>query len=183
MPPRQGDSRWKRDKPHTHRRGAPEQVSAVGSKPPLACSPMTPHGSTAKGCSLTKPPPPTCCSSPCARAKPSSPPHPLPRPGPRPIPVPLGKPEHHHRRLRLQGAPVPLRGSLRLRARATQTGRPPRWPADRSCALQKPRWPTPHGVGGISVAGAWLPLFARKHRQQHQPGWACSRRPDHDEQL
>jgi hypothetical protein len=52
------------------------------------------------------------------------------RPGPGPVPVPLGEPEHHHRRLPhraanhpprgagFKGAAVPLRGSLRLRARA-----------------------------------------------------------------
>ena len=42
----------------------------------MACSAPNPPGSTAKACSLTKAAPPTCCSSPCAKAKPSSPPPP-----------------------------------------------------------------------------------------------------------
>jgi hypothetical protein len=37
-------------------------------------TPPNPLGSTAKACSGTNPAPPTCCSSPCAKAKPSSPP-------------------------------------------------------------------------------------------------------------
>ncbi len=108
--------------------------------------------------------------------------HPLPRPGPRPRPVPLGKPEHHHHRLphrpahhpprlpRLTGAPLPLRGSLRLRARATQT----RWPRRRPhrtvrvpgvCHLRKPRRRATDGVGESlwrlerEVPAAWLPVM------------------------
>jgi hypothetical protein len=51
-------------------------TAAPKSKPRLACSTTRPHGSAAKACSGTSPATPICCSSPCARAKPSSPPAP-----------------------------------------------------------------------------------------------------------
>ena len=77
--------------------------------------------------------------------------HPLPWA----LPVPLCV-HGHHRRLphrpahhpprcaRLPGAPLPLRGSLRLRARTPQTGRPPRRPHRTvrvSGLVAPPRWP------------------------------------------